>query len=136
MTLIDNELELLTETECRALLARARIGRVAITMGALPAVYPVNHRVVDGDILFLTGAGSKLRAALNRSVVAFQVDEFDPEGRSGWSVLAVGVAEEICHDTPIGTAGVVPFARGDREHLVRIRPEILTGRRINPSAAA
>lgn len=134
--LTDNELELLTEDECRALLARAKVGRVAITMGALPAVYPVNHQVIDGDILFLTGEGSKLRAALAGSVVAFQADEFDLEGRSGWSVLAVGVAEEVCHDVPAGTAGVVPLARGERDHLVRIRPEILTGRRINPADAA
>ena len=133
MAIIDEGLEILTEEECWALLGTAELGRVAITVGALPAVLPVNFAVQDGDIVFLTGEGMKLRAALNRTVVAFEVDEFDTGRRSGWSVLAVGVAEEITGEHEVERArqlGLQPWVGGDRTRLVRIRPEFLSGRRI------
>lgn len=39
--LIDEGLELLDDTECRALLATVPIGRVAVTTNGLPAMFPV-----------------------------------------------------------------------------------------------
>jgi nitroimidazol reductase NimA-like FMN-containing flavoprotein (pyridoxamine 5'-phosphate oxidase superfamily) len=127
----DQGLELLTEEDCRDLLASGVIGRVGISVGALPAILPVNYSVVDGDILFRTGEGQKLRAALDHTVVAFQVDHADPLSHEGWSVLVVGVAEEI-FDVPGGLRAPVPWARGERDHLVRIRPEMISGRRLLP----
>jgi len=127
----DHGLELLTEEDCRALLASGLIGRVGISVGALPAILPVNYSVVDGDILFRTGEGQKLRAALDHTIVAFEVDHADPLSHEGWSVLVVGVAEEV-FDVPGSLAGPVPWARGERDHLVRIRPEMISGRRLLP----
>jgi hypothetical protein len=45
--------------------------------------------------VFCTANGGKLAAATLQRVVAFQVDEIDPEGRTGWSVLGVGQAYEV-----------------------------------------
>jgi nitroimidazol reductase NimA-like FMN-containing flavoprotein (pyridoxamine 5'-phosphate oxidase superfamily) len=131
MPLTDNGLELLAPEECRALLARGGIGRVGVTIAALPAIFPVNYALLGDDVVFLTGAGTKLRSAVERSVVAFQVDEI--LDRAGWSVLAVGLASEITEPAELataGTLGLMPFAGGDRSHFVRIRPEFLSGRRI------
>jgi uncharacterized protein len=91
----DDGLELLSEAECHDLLAHHAVGRVAVTVGGLPAVFPVNYVVVDGDIVFKTGEGTKLSAALRHAVVAFQVDEIDRLYHEGWSVLAVGTAEVV-----------------------------------------
>ena len=95
MTLIDNGLEILSRAECRDLLRRASVGRVAVTVGALPAIFPVNYALLGNSIIFLTGEGTKLRAALKRAVVAFQVDHIDEVTGTGWSVMAVGLVEEI-----------------------------------------
>lgn len=136
--LIDDGLEILSEHECRALLGRGGVGRVAITLGALPAVLPVNYALLEGAIVFLTGEGTKLRAALDRAVVAFEVDEIDAPRRQGWSVLAVGVAAEITDDEELTRArrlNLQPLAGGDRSHFVRIQPEFLSGRRIANGAA-
>jgi nitroimidazol reductase NimA-like FMN-containing flavoprotein (pyridoxamine 5'-phosphate oxidase superfamily) len=133
MTLIDNGLEILSENQCRTLLRQGAVGRVAVTVAALPAIFPVNYALLDGDIVFLTGDGTKLRAALVRAVVAFEVDHIDPARPSGWSVMAVGVAEEITDPGELRTVtefGLRPFADGDRSHVVRIRPEFVSGRRI------
>jgi uncharacterized protein len=133
MTLIDNGLELLSQAQCRDLLKRSAVGRVAVTLAALPAIFPVNYALLDDQIVFLTGEGTKLRAALERAVVAFQVDHIDDATATGWSVMAIGMAEEITDPAEIKTAeelSLHPFAAGDRSHYVRIRPEFLSGRRI------
>ena len=79
MPLTDNGLELLTPDQCQDLLARSGVGRVGVTVAALPAIFPVNYALLGDDIVFLTGEGTKLRAAADRAVVAFQVDGFDLE---------------------------------------------------------
>lgn len=139
MAIIDDGLEILSEEECRALLGKAEVGRVAITLGALPAVLPVNFAVQDGDIFFLTGEGVKLRAALDRAVVAFEVDEIDPARRTGWSVLAVGVAVEVTDEEELAVVRrlrLQPWAGGDRTRWIRVRPEFFSGRRIIAGSAA
>ena len=47
--------------------------------------------------------------------------------------MAVGVAEEITDPgdlRAVADLGLRPFAGGDRSHVVRIRPEFVSGRRI------
>jgi ABC-type transporter Mla MlaB component len=130
--LIDDGLELLSEEECRDLLEQEALGRVGVSVEALPAIFPVNYSMVEGDILFRTGEGIKLRAALSHTIVAFEVDHSDPDRREGWSVLVVGVAERLPAQTDgLGVrVGPAPWAGGDRGHLIRIRPELISGRRI------
>jgi nitroimidazol reductase NimA-like FMN-containing flavoprotein (pyridoxamine 5'-phosphate oxidase superfamily) len=133
MALIDDGLEILSEDACHDLLRGHTLGRVAITVGALPAIFPVNYATLDGDIVFLTGVGTKLHAALAHAVVAFQIDDFDPAHPGGWSVMAVGIADEITdHEELAAAAGLRlrPFAGGDRTHYVKIRPEFVSGRRV------
>ncbi|HEV8627037.1 MAG TPA: pyridoxamine 5'-phosphate oxidase family protein [Acidimicrobiia bacterium] len=131
--LVDNGLEILSPDECRDLLRRGEVGRVAVTIAALPAVFPVNYALLGDEIVFLTGEGTKLRAAVAEAVVAFEVDDFDATRPYGWSVLAVGVAQEITDPEQLSAArnlGLHPFAAGDRTHFVKIRPEFISGRRI------
>ena len=131
--LVDEGLELLEEHEAFALLARGGVGRVGVTIGALPAIFPVNYLVIDGAIVFRTSPGSKLSAATDRAVLAFEVDDFDEHDRSGWSVLAVGRAE-VVHDPDLMSevieAGLEPFADGVRTAIVRLEPTFISGRRL------
>ena len=94
--LVDEGLELLDEEQCRRLLAGETLGRVGISLGALPAIFPVNYSMVDGDVMFRTGEGLKLRAALDHTIVAFEVDRASGQSQQGWSVLVVGVAGRGC----------------------------------------
>ena len=124
--LIDEGLELLSEADCLLLMAGAEVGRVGVSVGALPAIFPVNYRVENGDIYFRTGEGVKLRAALDHTVVAFEVDEANADLREGWSVLVVGVAAEVVDEISADLDGhdPTPWAGGQRRHLIRIRPEL------------
>jgi uncharacterized protein len=129
---MDDNLEVLSGDDCRALLESETIGRVGLSLEALPAIFPVNYSMIDGGIVFRTGEGAKLRAALSHTVVAFEVDHADPDREEGWSVLVVGVAEPVDDREKTLTFQAIPppWAEGDRQHLVRIRPEMISGRRI------
>ena len=130
--LLDGAIELLDEQDCRRLLALRRIGRIGISIGALPAIMPVHYLVVDGDVVFLTSEGTKLRAALDNTIVAFEVDDVDEEEEVGWSVLIVGRASEL--DAPeaaqLDLSSLPTWPAGSRRHVVRVRPEFVSGRRL------
>jgi len=134
MELVHNGLELLDEEECRRLLGTAEIGRIALSVGegAVPAVLPVNYRMVGTNVMFFTGPGLKLTAAQHDRTVAFEVDDIDPVAQTGWSVLVVGsVSRADAIDRARAEAlGLYPWAAGDHHELVRIRPVFLSGRRI------
>jgi len=133
LALVDEGLEILDDDQCWQLLRTGVVGRVAVSVAALPAIFPVNYSVVDDTIMFCTSPGTKLGAAVRGAVVAFEVDDYDRAARSGWSVQLVGEAHEIVAPSLRARLAVEahgPWARGDRTHLVQITPAFLTGRRI------
>jgi uncharacterized protein len=133
MEWIDEGLEILSEEQCVELLGDVGVGRVGITIGALPVVLPINYGVLDGDIVFATTDGTKLDAAVRNAVIAFEVDAIDELAQDGWSVLLVGTAHEVTDPATIdriSTIGVRPWVGGQRDRWVRIERSVVTGRRI------
>ncbi|HLX88406.1 MAG TPA: pyridoxamine 5'-phosphate oxidase family protein [Acidimicrobiales bacterium] len=124
--------DILDEEECLSLLSEESLGRVAVSVGAIPAVFPVNYHCEGGAIYFRTGQGTKLAAALRSAVVAFEIDRADAQSHQGWSVLAVGVAREVREEAVRQSveAQLQPWAPGERSHLIRIWPDFVSGRRI------
>ncbi|WP_199520894.1 pyridoxamine 5'-phosphate oxidase family protein [Jiangella anatolica] len=132
-------IEKLGRPACYALLRSVPIGRIVFTEAALPAIQPVNF-VLDGDdVIIRTGMGSKLAAATRSAIVAFEADEYDADTLTGWSVVLIGRADAV-GDEPerrrLATLGLTPWALGERPHYIRIRPEIVRGRRIPTRPAA
>lgn len=130
-----NGLIVLSRGQCLRLLRRSRIGRVVVSIGALPAAFPVNFGVLDGDIVFRSSPGTKLSAALEGAVVGFEVDRVDPIFESGWSVLVQGTTSVIVDPDELDRARrlqIRPWAPGERRHFVRIRSELVSGRRFLP----
>jgi uncharacterized protein len=131
--IVDQGLELLTDEQALQLLAGGEVGRVGITIGSLPAIFPVNYRLIDGAIVFRTAPGSKMSAATEGAVVAFEVDDYQLADRSGWSVLVVGRAEVVDDDelaVKLTSVHLEPLVDGPRTAIVRITPTFLSGRRL------
>jgi uncharacterized protein len=128
----DEGLEILSDQECLRLLETVRVGRVAICMGSIPAVLPVTFALVGGEVMFFTGSGIKHNAAMRSQSVAFEVDDIDVDHECGWSVLVVGPMVDAGPASTVRAEalGLYPWAPGHRRHLVRIRPEMISGRRI------
>jgi nitroimidazol reductase NimA-like FMN-containing flavoprotein (pyridoxamine 5'-phosphate oxidase superfamily) len=125
----------LTEAECRTLLATRTFGRVGVTSGGLPVIFPVRYLYDDAAITFRTGGGTKLRAAESGDVLAFEVDAYDHETGEGWSVLVLGRATVLTtehEDDDLPTLDATR-AEGRRNHYVRLHCELLTGRRLVPA---
>ena len=125
-------LEILPFDECLRLLASVPVGRVGFCADGEVVVLPVNH-VVDGqDVVFRTARGAMLSAAQSHNPVAFEADGYDPEARSGWSVLVNGRAEAVYEDAEIhrlGRLGLHPWPTAvDRPFWIRIRPASVSGR--------
>nr|WSZ99216.1 pyridoxamine 5'-phosphate oxidase family protein [Streptomyces sp. NBC_00857] len=127
------ELITLSEGECRALLATHGVGRVVVTVGGGPAVFPVNY-TVDGDLVaFRTEPGTAPAAAVGQSV-AFEVDYIDDAFSQGWSVLVTGAAQVFTDREQVlrleEKAHSTAWAGGDRRLWIGITPRQITGRRI------
>jgi nitroimidazol reductase NimA-like FMN-containing flavoprotein (pyridoxamine 5'-phosphate oxidase superfamily) len=132
------DIEVLSREEALALLASVPVGRIVFTVRALPAVQPMNFVVDNGEIVIRTGPGTKLAATLRNGVVAFETDEIDPARSAGWSVTVVGRIQEItdpCEIERLDTA-LTPWAPGEREHFLKITPEVVTGRRLTTRGAS
>ena len=130
-----NGLEVLAREDCLQLLRGARIGRVAVSVDALPAVLPVNFTMVGDDVVFRTKPGAKLDAALANNVVAFEADDVDPTYHTGWSVLVQGLASEVVDPGDLDRARRAPlraWAGDGRDRFVRIASKCVSGRRITP----
>ncbi|MGW4173793.1 pyridoxamine 5'-phosphate oxidase family protein [Streptomyces chartreusis] len=135
--LLHPQLSDLGSDECRTLLSTHGVGRIAVTASdGRPAVVPVNYEVVDDTIMFRTAPDSVSAAAVGTDV-AFEVDHVDEAMSQGWSVLAVGPASVVTEPDAVRTlserAHSRPWAGGQREMWVSIRPTSLTGRRITPA---
>ena len=114
------------------LLSTERLGRVGVTLEALPAILPVNYALLGDNIIFRSAPGGKLTAALTGSVVAFEVDASKPDHTSAWSVMIVGHSQWLADGTALAQAKrlpLSPWAPGSRDYFVRITPELVSGRR-------
>ena len=120
--------------ECLHLLGRAPMGRLAMVRNGEPIVLPVNHGVDDMSVVFRTTWGSKLVAAQQQSLVAFEADDADEERRGGWSVLVTGRASIVSDPDEVERLerlGVPMWLGVDEDTLwVRITPNEISGRAI------
>ncbi len=134
--LLHPQLRDLGSDECRARLSTHGVGRIAVSTPDGPAVVPVNYEVVDDAIAFRTAPESVPAAAVGTEV-AFEVDHVDEAMSQGWSVLVVGPAIVVTEPDAVRRlaehAHTEPWAGGEREMWVSIRPTRLTGRRISPA---
>lgn len=131
--------EQLSEAESLRLIERAQVGRIGYSGRFGPVVLPVNYRVLDGAVVFRTAAGSPLGEDLRTGItdadykVAFEIDEIHPAERTGWSVLIQGGAHYLDDEKERAEAqgaGIDPWVGGERDVFVRIKPTLISGRRV------
>lgn len=128
-------LQSLSRTECWTLLAGHRVGRLVFSERALPAIRPLNYAVVGRHILLRTYSRT-LASHVDGQVIAFEVDDLDLDGRSGWSVVATGTARHVREPGELARLHAVPlvsWAEGATCELLVLTIGQLTGRVIGGS---
>lgn len=135
MTTIDPRtgLEVIDERDCWALVRTKEIGRLAVSIGNVPDVFPLNYRTAGETIVIRTIPGVKLAGAVLGNPVAFEIDDLDDKTHTGWSVVIHGSGEEI--ETVEGLLeaddlDITPWADGPKSRYLRIVPERISGRRV------
>jgi nitroimidazol reductase NimA-like FMN-containing flavoprotein (pyridoxamine 5'-phosphate oxidase superfamily) len=134
-----NGLEVLEHHECLQLLAASHLGRIGVTSGALPLIFPVNYRLDGDELLFRTAVGTKLDVATRGTVVAFEVDDFEPVSHAGWSVIVTGRARRLSEDEAREKEARAPVARwapGPDGNTVAVSIDMVSGRRLPSLGAA
>ncbi len=121
----------LSTAQSWGLLREAVVGRLAVSIDGKPDIFPVNHVVDHGSLVFRTAAGTKLYSAIGH-YVAFEVDGYDLSDAAAWSVVVKGPAREIWQtDEAIDALGLplFPWHDAPKPRFVRIEPTSVTGRR-------
>jgi hypothetical protein len=122
----------LSESACWELLRTTSIGRLAVWVEDHPDIFPLNYAVDHGTVVFRSGAGTKISAALSDSPVALEADGYDPETAAAWSVVIRGNAEEISGGPDLMDTvdlPLFPWQAGDKGRFIRIVPTTTSGRR-------
>jgi hypothetical protein len=122
----------LSESACWTLLRTASVGRLAVWVQDHPDIFPINYAVDHGTVVFRSGTGTKVSAALSDSPVALEADGYDEETTEAWSVVVKGNVEEISRgqdlldtiDLPL-----FPWQAGEKSRFIRIIPTATSGRR-------
>ena len=130
----------LSRARCFDLLATEAVGRVGVSVRALPVILPVDYFVAGERVVFRSAPGVKLDAAVRRSVVAFETDRYYPTGAWGWSVLLQGVASEISGAAELTEARAMlarewPFGSEEGVGFVSIEGTFVSGRAFGPVPA-
>lgn len=127
-------LEILHLGDCFLLLKSVPVGRVGFIGRDEVVILPVNFAVDGQDVVFVTGAGSKLSSVEVGHYVGFEADSYDAATRAGWSVVLKGFAEVVGDDEEaarLDGLGLTSWgAAGEGRVWVRIRPVSVSGRRI------
>ena len=128
----------LDRDRCLDLLRADEIGRLAVIADGGPLILPVNYRMDGEAVVFRTDPGLKLDQG-TRAHGCFEIDSFDRDRRSGWSVVVAGRLEEITHYEAktwarVHELPVDPWAEGPKDHWVRLVPSRISGRIVEPAA--
>ena len=116
----------ISEQECWYLLATTSVGRLALSVRALPMILPVQYYLHDRDIAACLGHRELPERSLDEAIIAFAADSIDPSTRAGWSVEVQG-RSVLSRQAWSGT-NCPQHAMGQ---VVRIEPTTLTGHRVH-----
>ena len=87
---MDTPCEQIPSQRCWELLVTASVGRLALSVQALPVILPVQYYVRGHRLAVCLGHHSIPARSLNEAIIAFGADAIDPATRSGWSVQIQG----------------------------------------------
>jgi uncharacterized protein len=132
-------LDALDEHRCLERLHSASLGRVAFRSGEDIDIFPVNYGCDGSIVIYRTAPGTRLDRA-PKDHVAFEVDGWDAQSRTGWSVVLKGIALDVTSgrdpfSKQLRERKVVPMAPGRRERWIAIYPSAITGRSFRRSQA-
>jgi len=84
--------QVLGRDACLGLLGGPTLGRIALSVRALPMILPVPYHFDGQDILLGTGRDTTVARAAPGAIVAFEAGQFDARPEDWWTVSVTGPA--------------------------------------------
>lgn len=128
---IDGLLRELTQDECWQLLSDHSMGRIGYVDRGGPVVLPFNYQVHEGRLYVRTASHNQMAVHLPGQLAAFEIDDADPHGHTGWSVLVRGRVEHVLNSAtavPAPEPESAPWPDGLRTMVFCLTPDLVTGR--------
>jgi nitroimidazol reductase NimA-like FMN-containing flavoprotein (pyridoxamine 5'-phosphate oxidase superfamily) len=116
----------LSKRQCWDLLAVASVGRLALSVRALPVIVPVQYYLDGHRLAVCLGHRELPERSLDETVIAFAADSIDPVTKSGWWVQVQG-RSVILRGLRIATDCGWPAAA----QIVEIEPRTIIGQRMH-----
>jgi uncharacterized protein len=117
----------ISEAQCWQLLGTASVGRLSLSMNALPAIFPVQYYLDEDRVAACLGGFEIPERSAHNAVVSFSADQIDEQTRSGWTVNVIGLStfdyridgsRNMCGEPTSG-------------QIVHLEPRIVTGHWLN-----
>lgn len=100
--------QIMSDDEAWRFLEHTRFGRLALSVGNNPDIFPINYLAHDGKLLMRTNPGTKLAELTINDSVAFEIDGLAED--EAWSVVLKGTARVLESQTEIDAASELPLA--------------------------
>lgn len=89
-------------------LEHTRFGRLAVSVGNEPDIFPINFLAHEGKLLLRTNPGTKLAELTINDSVAFEIDGMTEN--EAWSVVLKGHARVVESQTEIDALSELPLS--------------------------
>lgn len=119
------ESEPISQAECWQLLSTVSLGRLALSLAALPTILPVQYYVDGDELAICLGHYDVSPRSLDDTVVAFATDMIDPSSRAGWTVQVQG---RTTLPRPVGVPTDCGQPTGGQ--IVHLAPAMVSGHRV------
>ena len=124
---MDTPWEQIPDWRCWELLATASVGRLALSVRALPVILPVHYHIAGFQVTACLGHRAIPERSLNHAIVAFSADAIHSATRTGWSVQVQGRTTVPRHDGFDTACGQLTAGQ-----LIEIHPASITGYHVHP----
>jgi nitroimidazol reductase NimA-like FMN-containing flavoprotein (pyridoxamine 5'-phosphate oxidase superfamily) len=125
--------EPLDHDQCLRRVATVTVGRIAVSIGALPVVHPIRFVLVSGCIVFSLPPASPFWRATADRVIGFEADNAQDGLDDVWSVMAQGICREVRSVAHVEQLGELPIprwqTRGAADHLMILPLDHIDGER-------
>lgn len=97
----------MSDDEAWRFLEHTSFGRLALSVGNQPDIFPINYLAHDGKLLMRTNPGTKLAELTINDSVAFEIDGLAED--EAWSVVLKGTARVLESQTEIDAVSELPL---------------------------
>lgn len=104
---MENPVVVLDAAESWDLLAASELGRLAVSVGDQPEIFPINYLAHEGVVIFRTTQGHKLVSLTINRHVALETDGYT--AAAAWGDIVKGTARALEREIDIDVATTLPL---------------------------